>query len=506
VAEFTQKYNLEKPSTTEFYSVDPMNQNMDKIDAELGSLSSQLAENVKKSSYNNKNLGNVIFDNTGSLSETTKEISTEAKHLAFPCIIKFLNKYIIFYRSGTNHSTTFDGKIVYKTSDDGVNWSEETILLSNDGYDYRDPIAIIFGDKLVLRYFYRFNNGINRTCVISTTDLVTWSSQKEIPSPNNVENRSRGNMLVKDGVLYTINYDVYANSTFLVSTTDLVTWNIVTSLVKELTNEASITFAENKFICILRQAIYDENNSDFYNPLIWGESKDGITWSFKELPIYGHCPSITLLPILQSGTYYGNNKLIVTYRDPSHYNYTGDSNFNIVVLTTNGELFSTRIYNLYRGTWDSGYGDVLIDGNKVFVTYYAYTPTGRIYVKTFNKTDFDKLSIFGNSNTNFVEKDDIVYLNYAGVSSVKKIKQFLSGDLDVTGDGTTEKAFTIDLTPLNLTGAIISVNVYVMNSTGKFDVGVQSFSKTAITGLLKAETGSTFTSTNKIYWNAINIE
>lgn len=478
-----------------------LQQRLNDSDAQLAETEQDLIKKEEKIAYGAKQVEGLLFDDTGSLAETTTEITSDTRHLAFPAIIKFLNQHIVFYRAGADHAT-YDGKIVYKTSSDGVTWSAETVLLETANYDYRDPSVIIFNNKLVMKYFYRLSDGTAKTCVISTDDLITWSAPVVLPSPNSANNASRGNMAISGNTLYSINYFNW-NDTFIVSTTDLENWTVTVPLLKADTNEASITFVQNKFICLLRQAIYDSNGKDYDSPLLWGESVDGVTWDFKELPLYGHCPSLHVLKVNAFGT----DRLIVSYRDMSQNSTLKRGYFNLAMLNTRGELFSSRIYNLFWATdkWDLGYGDVLIDGAKVFLVYYSYLPGGKIHLKTFVTDELSNFSTFKHKHPELIERKNAVYLNPSGVKSTKEIKQYVNGDIDVTGDGTGQKSFAIDLTPLAITGALVNLGAFAVHSSGGFSVRFTSVSNTQLSGILKVDSG-TFSTTIKVYWSALNIK
>lgn len=428
-------------------------------------------------------LSGAIYDNSGALDLSSATITSDpTKHLAFPTIAFFLNKYIVMYRNGTGH-TSIDGKIVYKTSDDMINWSAEQVLIENIGMDYRDPSLITFNGKLVLKYFNHDGGSNRKTCLRHTTDLITWSSEIVMPSPNGISNASRGNMAVKDGKIYMLNYKVdatngYVNDAYLVST-DLITHSVVGE-VKAETNEASIHWNPYGFgfIGVFRQSA-ESDGSNNNKPILLGKSTNGITWTFKELPIRGHAPSLRAV----------GDKLIVTYRSLDHAIGT---QFNMVTLQQDGEFSSSRIYNLFaRNNWDIGYGDVLVMTDNVYFVYYD---TNKIYMKSILRTDVLDLSPFKQKRT---------YKYVSGTIRQGDIIQQLIGDVVVTGDGTAQKDFTIDLTPLALTGQLRAPNLVVAHTSGSFSVRLKSFSLTAITGTLKVDT-STFSTPITVSWSALN--
>lgn len=454
---------------------------------DLGVQLAQTATEITKVSNNvvtaKDQLSGVVYDNSGSLDLASATITSDAtKHLAFPTIAYFLNKYIVMYRSGTNH-TSIDGKLVFKTSDNAVTWGAEQTIASLTGMDYRDPTLIVYSGKLVVKYFKHDGNGNRKTCIRHTSDLATWSSEIELPSLNNSDNATSGNMTVKDNRIFMVNYTVdpvngYINDSYLVST-DL-TNHAVVGLVKAQTNEVSIHWDNSGFgfTAVLRQSADGDGGNNNKNILV-GRSMDGVNWTFKELPIRGHAPSLKAV----------GSKLVVTYRSLNHFNGT---QFNLLMLEQNGEFSGSRIYSLFaRNNWDIGYGDVLPMSDNVYFVYYN---VNEVMVKSLLRSDVLALSPLRQKQT----------YKYVG-STIRQgdIIQQLIGDVVVTGDGTGQKDFTIDLTPLALTGQLRVPTINVAHSTGLFSVRLKSFSTTSITGTLKIDSG-TFSTPITVSWSALN--
>lgn len=432
-----------------------------------------------------------IKDSRADVFESTIT-SANNKHNAFTSMVKYNNKYVVVYRVGTTH-VDYNGKIVMKTSDDGVIWSDETVILSQENYDYRDGELIVFNGKLVLRYVRRndinnTNADIRKCFTIFTTDLINWSTPVEMPNPIGERSASRGNMTIKDDELYSINYDLWSG-TFLLKTNDLITWSVVKNHLLYETNETSILWTGTKFISLFRMT------DDTKNSVI-GFSNDGIDWSFKTFPLKAHCPTLDLINLNS----YGNTKAIaISYRDVNLYNSLFNRvYFNICFINENGNF----IYNPYMllstlADFDNGYGSVVEDKNNLYISYY--TSNKEIKIKKISKGIIYNEIIKGKEPLKYITYE-MPYINSNNMKSTKNIQKFISGDINVIGDGTNKKEFTIDLSSHSLTsGALHILSAYVENEL--FQVRIKSVSLTEIRGVLICD--NVFTTNQTLRYNLI---
>ena len=484
-----------------------VNANAEVIDARCGEenlgdfnrkISSQLDTSAKNiESVNNYLMSNffidTIKDSRADISDNTIT-SANNKHNAFTSMVKYNNKYVVVYRVGTTH-VDYNGKIVMKTSDDGVIWSDETVILSQENYDYRDGELIVFNGKLVLRYVRRndinnTNADIRKCFTIFTTDLINWSTPVEMPNPIGERSASRGNMTIKDNELYSINYDLWSG-TFLLKTNDLITWSVVKNHLLYETNEAAILWTGSKFIAIFRMT------DDTKNSII-GFSNNGIDWRYKTFPLNAHCPTLDLVNLNQ----YGNTKAIaITYRDVNLYNSLFNRvYFNICFINENGRF----IYNPYMllstlANFDNGYGSVVEDKNNLYISYY--TSNKEIKIKKISKGIIYNEILKGKEplKLKYITYE-MPYINANNMKSIKNIQKFISGDINVIGDGTNKKEFTIDLSSYNLTsGGIHVLSTYVENDL--FQVRIKSVSLTEIKGVLICD--NVFTTNQTLRYNLI---
>ena len=462
----------------------------------IDEVNTQLDNSSKKIENNNNYLMSNFFidtikDSRADVSESTIT-SANNKHNAFTSMIKYNNKYIVVYRVGTTH-VDYNGKIVMKTSDDGVIWSDETDILSQENYDYRDGELIVFNGKLVLRYVRRndinnTNADIRKCFTIYTTDLMNWSTPVEMPNPIGERSASRGNMTIKDNELYSINYDLWSG-TYLLKTSNLENWSVVKNHLLYETNETSILWTGSKFIALFRMT------DDTKNSII-GFSDNAIDWSYKTFPLKAHCPTLDLINL----NLYGNTKAIaITYRDVNLYNSLFNRvYFNICFINENGNF----IYNPYMllsslANFDIGYGSVVEDTNNLYISYY--TSNKEIKIKKISKGIIYNEIIKGKEPLKYITYE-MPYINSSNMKSIKNIQKFISGDISVIGDGTNKKEFTIDLSSYNLTsGALHILSTYVENEV--FQVRIKNVSLTEIKGVLICD--NVFTTNQTLRYNLI---
>ena len=485
--------------------LDNIDTQLDNIDTHLDNIDTQLdnIENDLNSEIHNLNLvvnnnkselddkmSSIIFKDvimTHEFDVSLTNIVKDNNHNAFTTLIKYNNEYIIAYRVGSTH-VSYDGKIVIRKSNDLVNWSNEIVVFQDAGIDYRDPFFGIFNNNLVLKYVKRFNkttnNDDNREAwITSTNNINIWSKGVLLPNPIGTYSATRGNMCVKDGYIYTINYDLWGG-TYLLRSNNLTEWVHVCNL-KENTNEGSIAYLNNKFVCLLR--ITDSDGDNF----LFGESLDGVNWNFKPFPIRGACPT---LQEIQLSDY--SKSLVVTYRDISVLKTSFNRcYFNMIFMDENGNIL-TDLYNISNQleSFDMGYGGIIYDTNNIYISYYDKNGI--------NLKKIDKIAIYNKiiKGTKFLNPT----LTYKSKdrTSEKDIIRFYGGDFDVTGDGTKEKSFNIDLSEYNLKeGAINILNIYAEHEN--FDVRIKSCSLTSIQGKIICD-NPTFTTTIKIRYTLIH--
>lgn len=297
------------------------------------------------------------------------KVDESSNLLAFPSITANKNqtKIFIVYRDGSAHNS-FDGVLVQKESDDnGKTWKNRKIIYRpRSGYDARDPQLLTLPDGSILcRFFERttLENGqilSNVRCFVSKNDGQSYHYLSSMP--NKTESKlaaARGNMLLLNNEIYSVNYNAWDNS-WLVKSSDMgQTWEYVTNLDTAIKktyqsnriNEASLGYADGKMYLVGRQAETGDKQ------LLWGISDDlGKSWSWTKLPQQGQAPSLTPL----------EGHFIMTYRDISKKSFDFD-----VVLMKAGTAVSNPLTILTSKSFDIGYGDVLPLEASFLVCFYS---------------------------------------------------------------------------------------------------------------------------------------
>ncbi|UCD13690.1 MAG: hypothetical protein JSW60_09055, partial [Thermoplasmatales archaeon] len=95
-----------------------------------------------------------------------------------PCILKEENKYKMWYRGGDGTESV----IIYATSDDGINWTKEGVVLvkGNPG-DYDSllvKLPVVIKDNGIYKMWYTGDDGsAERILYANSTDGINWSKQ-----------------------------------------------------------------------------------------------------------------------------------------------------------------------------------------------------------------------------------------------------------------------------------------------------------------------------------------
>lgn len=293
-------------------------------------------------------------------------------HLAFPAIAGKADgsKLLIAYREGKTH-ISFDGRIIQKESyDRGKTWvNRKVIYEGKDGDDARDPQFVTLPNgTIICRFFVRTSQETSRVKYIQTNDCG-WSYTDvagEFPMPykNETFSAARGNMLVKNDVIYSTAYNRWSENWLVKSADNGVSWEFVSwihkpvdrSMHKQL-NEASVGGYGDKLYVVSRSGTSEVRN------MVIVESDDlGSTWNEPEpLPLYGHAPSLTSWKDMD----------ILTWRNTNtDNNEAGRYHFDMVLLK-DGNLCSNVVTLLKTSYLDMGYGDVFTFDDFFLVCCYA---------------------------------------------------------------------------------------------------------------------------------------
>jgi hypothetical protein len=308
----------------------------------------------------------------GNLYVYKSVVDSGALHLAFPAIAGSADgsKLLIAYREGETH-ISFDGRIIQKESyDKGKTWVNRKVIYEGKaGDDARDPQFVTLPDgTIICRFFVRTSKESSCVKYIRTNDCGKnyTNAVGEFPMPYKSETFSaaRGNMLVKDDVIYSTAYNRWNDNWLMKSTDKGISWEFVSWIHKpversmhKLLNEASVGSYGDKLYVVSRSGIDEVRN------MILVESDDrGSTWNEpKTLPVYGHAPSLTPYKDMH----------ILTWRNTK----TDDNEFNRcqfdMALMKEGNLYSKTVTLLETRSFDMGYGDVFTFDDFFLVCCYA---------------------------------------------------------------------------------------------------------------------------------------
>ena len=309
------------------------------------------------------------LSNESLLRSTT--IDAGKTHIAFPTIVgnEDNSKILVAYREGSAH-ISYDSELVQmESSDKGVTWTNRKVIYTpEEGCDVRDPqyFRLTNGD-IICRFFVKMSESEAVVkCIKSTDDGKTYSEAVDMPAPKSeVFAASRGNMVMVDDIIYSINRNRWSVAWIVTSKDNGESWQYASWLDERLwtnqldcdrINETSLGYVNGTLYAVGRQApIY----SDGDERLEVGVSEDmGENWEWKHLSVWGHAPSLTS---------YGDS-FILTYRDTEDES-KGKYSFNIGLMR-NGALVKTPVALFESSTRDIGYGDVLTLENSFLVCCY----------------------------------------------------------------------------------------------------------------------------------------
>ncbi len=294
------------------------------------------------------------------------EIESSSSHLAFPSIEgnSDRSRIVLVYREGTEHAS-FDGKLIQMESfDKGKTWTNRRVIYQVDSCDARDPQLFAISDsKLLCRFFERQSETVSYVRASRSEDFgETYSSIATFPFPTESETfaAARGNMVMVDGIIYSVCYNRWAQSWMEVSEDEGRTWKVVSWIDESLgteksvysrVNEASLGYIDGTMYLVART-----NSSE--DEMQVATSYDlGATWSWEKLPVKGQAPS--LVPY--------KDGFILTYRlvdnDAKTYDFQ-------IALMKDGQLYTDPISLFVSKSVDIGYGDVLTLENSFLVCCY----------------------------------------------------------------------------------------------------------------------------------------
>jgi len=319
----------------------------------------------------------------------------------FPSIVSYNNELWCAVRVGSDHGGSFNGNIVLRKSTDGITWTYVTIF--DTDRDLRDPNLIVAPNgNLVLRYFDATSTYGSARVRARVFNGTSWSSAIEMPRLYGGIGAARGNMTVKDGVIYSANYDQNGIVYIVKSSDSGTSWQLGEAIAEDWKmNEVSLCYnaEDKKMYFVGRTQEYIEGVEpfqDYKNYMTMGESKDGDSWeNIKKIPLYGHAPSLTMLK---------NGKMLLTYKDTQSFSLD-------LVTMKNGHIFSQNIKIEYANTYDAFYSDVALLNGKAHIIYHNLDTTN-IRVYRIDVDELDTLTSFSHKHVPEAQNSTTGYLSF----------------------------------------------------------------------------------------------
>jgi hypothetical protein len=350
--------------------------------------------------------GNLILGKSAAI------ITDTTRYNAFPGLAELPNGDLFaIYRGGATHITV-DGKLYYKTSSDkGVTWSSETILLENASLDLRDPeVTLLSTGDLIISYFAMSSLNVPAGLYIMIVDADTLNPTTPIlaASPSNgfaYLNACTSKVIeLDDGSLMIPMYGnsslgAIMSSAIIKSSNYGTTWStkVITAAAagSDQYNEANgVILDSGRIVLIIRHDAGTTGYARVYS------DDNGLTWSTPTNVITGTAigrPSVTLL---------GSGGLFLTGRASAGHIYAtswddGATWSALSVLKAGQAVYSSS---------------VLLSGGEVATMYATEITTDTTRVEFVNF--IDGYGIFSNGNANLVSlKSSSVLINGRNITA-----------------------------------------------------------------------------------------
>lgn len=267
-------------------------------------------------------------------------VTADGRYNAFPGLAYQNGTLYLVYRKGAVHVGGGDrGAIVLRYSSNlGATWSAETVLLSSETLDYRDPsLAVLADGSLALTYF-TYDPSVNRPqsayfCT-STDGGVTWSLPVSLRGEGYWNAVTAPVVQMANGDLLAATYgrtdasDPYDDSVIVRSTDGGATWatgaTLATDTARSLDEPTLLPLPDGSLLASLR----DYTN----NVLLTAKSTDGgATWG----PLTPQFPAQSRGSLLR----FTDGTLMVLYRGKLRQGFI-NSPFNVRFSTDNGATWT----------------------------------------------------------------------------------------------------------------------------------------------------------------------
>ena len=299
-----------------------------------------------------------------TIKVTVDKIWDQGTHAAFTSLVKFNGKYYCTFREGYSHifddKGNAEGKVRILESTNGKQW-KSVACFGKEGIDLRDPKLSVTPDN---RLMVTIGGSVYRNRqLVKSIPMVCFSDngrQFTDPEPIVIDEKVRSDfdwmwrVTWFNGVGYGVNYSKDGFNVSLLKTTDGVHYDLITELgISGSPNETTLRFLpDGRMMMMVRREAGDCTG-------YWGVSAPPYTdWRFESMGFRLGGPDFHVVD--EQNLIVGTRSYVI----PSHCKtvlYRGDVKGNweeIYVLPSKG---------------DTSYPGFLVEGNEVWVSYYAST-------------------------------------------------------------------------------------------------------------------------------------
>jgi hypothetical protein len=453
--------DLEKSQVTDNVSIE-----LDAVQTKAGTFLAAVMITDKKEDILNCQIRDYRSTNYGkswdSVYSVDKDSSYQRNADPFMTIDSEGNIYIVLMRIKTI-SENIANLWVYKSNDDGLNWSIAGKPVN--GVNFADYPQIIAGDngKLFVSYTEYKPSPFTINMTKSDDYGISWHDSKTIkPGITGYSSVGADMAWLKDNIICIAFGDYGANTTYLTSSKDFgETWLPCTAL-------PTISYSVNKIVCsrefehfgVITHNPHKSNSVVYFNYTLDG----GYSWSNKIIDhSSAYCEGLI--------DKYGNYHIV--------YNNFENGKFNLtyVYSTDNGLNFSNPvklISSSYNGSINKGEYQSLIMGkdNQLYITYIDWSELSKVSQIVFPPMLINSVS---QSESNSIK----IYPNPA--------EDFFMLNNTISGE-----TYTIEI--YNFEGQLVQQNSYNINgnkvniknlTTGSYLVLIKSHNQTFIEKLVK---------------------
>ena len=177
------------------------------------------------------------------------EVFVDGRHNAFTDLAFVNNTFLLVFRNATSHSS-YDGRIMLMTSQDGRMWTNPR-MIADTPTDDRDPKLFVHGDRIFCTFQTRWSEEGNpnrrNPMVCHSSDGLTWSDAVRCYEPDYVPWRVK----VYQGRLYNAFYrydprDPSKWRVVLAQSQDGLGWEYVSTIyLGDAANETELHFLKD---------------------------------------------------------------------------------------------------------------------------------------------------------------------------------------------------------------------------------------------------------------------